>query len=143
MSTQIQAHLWDVTAGVHLPRKDGLALSHRVGALAWVGSGELLVPLLVPFSITMLLAGWGRVFARLGPCCPPSLLQQVFCVSDLLAAPPWADRGVFSEGEGPRGESLPCTGAVPCCPTRDGPRGARRPVNAGAEQGTMPVHEGN
>lgn len=37
----------------------------------------------------------------------------------------------------------PCTRAVLCHPTGDGPVGALRPVNAGAEQGTILVHEGN
>lgn len=85
----------------------------------------------------------------------PLPLQQVLCVSDLLASPPWADGGVFSEGEGPKGESHPhvlcpelggvplCNRAVPCHLMGDGPEGGHRAVNARAEQGTILVHEGN
>lgn len=40
-------------------------------------------------------------------CRPLHLPQKALCVPDLLAAPARADGGVFSEGEGPRGESLP------------------------------------
>jgi len=101
------AWLRALTAGLHLPRRRGPALGHGVAALGWVGSGELLALLSLPLSVTTPSAAWERLFARLGPCCPRSWLQQDLCVSDLLAAAPWADGGVFSEGEGPRGESHP------------------------------------
>lgn len=98
------AWLWAVTTRVHLLRRKGPSLGS--GWEAWAG-WALLVPLSVPLSIPMPSAAWGCVFAKLDSCCPPPCSNRSFVFSDLLAAPPWADGGVFSEGEGPRGESHP------------------------------------
>lgn len=96
------AQLRAMTARMYLLRRKGPAWGCRVGILGWVGSREL-CPSLHPLAI----ASPGMWICMAGSLLSPFLLQQTLCVPDLLATPPWADGGVFSEGEGPRGESLP------------------------------------
>lgn len=153
------ARLQAVTAGVYLPKRKGPAPAHRVGALGWVGSGELWVG---SWSLSQSLSPSpchrqpGDMYVQVWvPAVPPPCFSRSFVFQIYWPPLPGQTEECFRKGKDP-GVSLspymlcpdpgvsPCApvpagspraGAVLCHPARGGPVGLVGQLMLGQSRG--------